>query len=93
MLGQEETCGKSGTPEKAQFHLNATSLVHTSRHPTIELGIEPLTDGIPGTCWWKEYFPISYLTKNLSKQFSRNNSSIHKKVVVEGKKVGNQDKD
>ena len=33
ILGQEETFGELGTPEKAQFYLNATSLVHRGTRP------------------------------------------------------------
>ena len=33
MLGQEETFGEPGTPEKAQFYLNATSLAHRGTRP------------------------------------------------------------
>lgn len=60
LSGQEArgTFGEPGAPDQANQRRNGATLIY--RVTAVDVpGVEPLAEGIPEECWWRETFPVA----------------------------------
>ena len=60
LSGQEAraTFGEPGAPDQANERRNGATLIY--RVTAVDVpGVEPLPEGVPEACWWRETFPVA----------------------------------